>query len=40
VHGVTPAHIREAQRHGFKDLSLDKIIKLKQLGILQDPAFI
>jgi hypothetical protein len=37
---VTPEFIREVQRHGFKDLSLDKIIRLKQLGIVDEPAFI
>jgi hypothetical protein len=26
--------VRNAQAHGFKDLSLDKLIKLKQFGIL------
>ena len=33
IHGLTPADIREAQKH-FKDLSIDQMIKLKQLGIL------
>ena len=32
IHGITPADIREAQKH-FKDLSIDQMIKLKQLGI-------
>jgi hypothetical protein len=31
---VTPEFIREVQNHGFKNLTLDQIIKLKQYGIL------
>lgn len=33
IHGVGPVDVREAQKH-FKDLSIDQMIKLKQLGIL------
>jgi hypothetical protein len=34
IHGVDVDFVRKAQKHGFKDLSLDKLIKLKQYGIL------
>jgi hypothetical protein len=34
IHGVDADFVRKAQKHGFKDLSLDKLIKLKQYGIL------
>jgi beta-lactamase regulating signal transducer with metallopeptidase domain len=33
IHGLRPADVREAQKH-FKDLSIEQLIKLKQLGIL------
>jgi hypothetical protein len=35
VQGITPAFIVQAQKHGFKDLDLNKLIQLKQLGILE-----
>jgi hypothetical protein len=38
IHGVTEDFIKGARRHGFKDLDLDKLIRLKQLGILESPA--
>jgi beta-lactamase regulating signal transducer with metallopeptidase domain len=38
IHGVTEDFIKAARRHGFKDLDLDKLIRLKQLGILESPA--
>jgi hypothetical protein len=34
IHGVDAEFVRKAQTHGFKDLSVDKLIKLKQFGIL------
>jgi hypothetical protein len=34
IHGVDADFVRKAQGHGFKDLSLDKLIQLKQFGIL------
>ena len=35
VMGVTPEFIRQAQSHGFKSLDLQKIIQLKQAGVLE-----
>jgi len=34
VQGVTPEFIDEARKHGFKDLTIEKLIELKHLGIL------
>jgi len=34
IHGVDVDFVRKVQKHGFKDLSVDKLIKLKQYGIL------
>ena len=34
VQDVTPEFINRAKKHGFKDLTLDKLIRLRQLGIL------
>jgi len=34
VQGVTPAFIDEARKRGFKDLTIEKLIELKHLGIL------
>ncbi|HXW56136.1 MAG TPA: M56 family metallopeptidase [Candidatus Cybelea sp.] len=33
VQGITPEFVAEAQKHGFKDLDLDKLIELKAAGI-------
>src|SRR5438270_603264 len=38
VQDVTPEFIARAKQHGFKDLSLDKLIRLRQLGILDSKA--
>jgi len=38
VQDVTPEFIARARQHGFKDLSLDKLIRLRQLGILDSKA--
>lgn len=38
VQDVTPDFIARARQHGFKDLSLDKLIRLRQLGILDSKA--
>ena len=38
IHGVTEDFMKAARRHGFKDIDLDKLIRLKQLGILESPA--
>ena len=35
VAGVTPQFIQHAQSHGFKNLDLQKIIQLKQAGVLE-----
>jgi len=34
IQGVTPEFIAAARSHGFKDLTLDKLIALKQSGVL------
>jgi beta-lactamase regulating signal transducer with metallopeptidase domain len=34
VQGLTPEFIAQARSHGFKDLNLDKLIRLKQSGVL------
>ena len=38
VQDVTPEFIARARQHGFKDLSLDKLIRLRQAGILDSKA--
>jgi beta-lactamase regulating signal transducer with metallopeptidase domain/uncharacterized protein YnzC (UPF0291/DUF896 family) len=38
VQDVTPEFIERAKAHGFKDLSLQKLIQLRQLGILDSKA--
>lgn len=38
IQGVTPEFIERARKHGFHDLSLEKLIRLKQMGILESPA--
>jgi beta-lactamase regulating signal transducer with metallopeptidase domain len=35
VHGITPEFVAEAQKRGFKELNLDKLIQLKELGVLE-----
>jgi beta-lactamase regulating signal transducer with metallopeptidase domain/uncharacterized protein YnzC (UPF0291/DUF896 family) len=35
VQDVTPEFVEEAKKHGFKDLTLHKLIQLRQLGILE-----
>jgi hypothetical protein len=34
VQGITPEFIEMARKHGFQNLTLDKLIQLKHLGIL------
>jgi hypothetical protein len=34
VQGITPEFIAKVRSHGFKDLTLDKLIALKQTGVL------
>jgi len=38
VQGVTPEFIERVKQHGFKDLTLEKIIQLRELGILDSKA--
>ena len=38
VQDVTPEFIEQAKQHGFKDLTLQKLIRLRQLGILDSKA--
>ncbi len=38
VQGVTPAFIAKAKSYGFKDLTLEQIIRLKQSGVLDKQA--
>jgi beta-lactamase regulating signal transducer with metallopeptidase domain len=38
VQDVTPEFIERARAHGFKDMSLQKLIQLRQLGILDSKA--
>jgi beta-lactamase regulating signal transducer with metallopeptidase domain len=38
VQDLTPEFVEKAHQHGFKDLSLHKLIQLKQLGILESKA--
>lgn len=37
VMGITPQFIASVRSHGFKDLSLDQLIGLKQSGVLDSP---
>jgi hypothetical protein len=38
VQDVTPEFIERAKAHGFKDLTLQKLIQLRELGILDSKA--
>ncbi len=38
IQDVTPEFIERAKQHGFKDLTLQKLIRLRQLGILDSKA--
>jgi hypothetical protein len=38
IQGVTKEFIERAIKHGFRDLSLDKLIQLKEMGVLESPA--
>jgi hypothetical protein len=38
VQDVTPEFLERARQHGFKDLTLEKLIRLRQLGILDSKA--
>ncbi len=34
IFGVTPDYVRETRKRGFKDLTLEQVIKLKQYNLL------
>jgi beta-lactamase regulating signal transducer with metallopeptidase domain len=38
VQNVTPEFIERVKQHGFKDLTLEKVIRLRELGILDSKA--
>jgi len=38
IQGITPEFIERARKHGFQNLSLEKLIHMKQAGILESPA--
>jgi bla regulator protein blaR1 len=38
IQDVTPEFVEKARKHGFKDLSLHKLIQLRELGILESKA--
>ena len=38
IQGVTREFIDRAVKHGFQNLSLEKLIQLKEVGILDSPA--
>ena len=38
IQGLTPEFIERARKHGFQNLSLQKLIQLKQMGIVESPA--
>ena len=35
IQGVTPEFIAKVRSHGFKDLTLEKLIALKQSGVFE-----
>jgi hypothetical protein len=38
IQGITPEFIERARKHGFQNLSLEKLIHMKQAGILESPT--
>jgi beta-lactamase regulating signal transducer with metallopeptidase domain len=38
IQGITPDFIERAVKHGFQNLTIEKLIQLKHLGILESPA--
>jgi hypothetical protein len=38
VEGVTPEFIERAKQHGFQNLTIEKLIELKRLGLLEAKA--
>jgi beta-lactamase regulating signal transducer with metallopeptidase domain len=38
IQGITPEFIERAVKHGFQNLTIEKLMQLKHLGILESPA--
>jgi beta-lactamase regulating signal transducer with metallopeptidase domain len=38
IQDITPEFIERAVKHGFQDLTLDKLMQLRHMGILESPA--
>jgi len=38
IQQITQEFIEKAVKHGFQNLTLDKLIQLKRLGLLETPA--
>ena len=38
VQGITAEFIEKARKHGFQDLTLEKLIELKHMGVLETPS--
>jgi beta-lactamase regulating signal transducer with metallopeptidase domain len=38
IQGITKEFIEKAVKHGFQNLSLDKLIQLKEMGVLESPT--
>jgi len=38
IQGVTPEFVERAKKHGFQNLNIDKLIRLKQTGVLGEQA--
>jgi beta-lactamase regulating signal transducer with metallopeptidase domain len=38
VQGITPEFIEKARKHGFQNLTLEKLIELKNMGVLEAPS--
>jgi beta-lactamase regulating signal transducer with metallopeptidase domain len=38
VQGITPEFIEKAHKHGFQNLTIEKLIQLKHVGVLDDEA--
>jgi len=34
VQGITPEFVEKARKHGFENLSLEKLIQLRHLGVI------
>jgi len=38
VQGITPEFIDKAQKHGFQNLTIEELIQLKRVGVLEGEA--